>query len=86
MPAKANKSQEIKSRENDQIDKSLKLIAKSSFIIFISLALSKILAYLYRVVIARHFDPEVYGRFSIALMLSGLFMSYLSQKLTSVRK
>ncbi len=61
-----------KIRKNN-LDNSLKLIAKSSLFVFIGIVLSKILTYIYRVVIARYFGPEVYGLFSLATMiLTGL--------------
>lgn len=50
---------------------SLGLLAKSSVIVFIGIFLSKILSYVYRVIIARQFGPEAYGLFSLAVMLSG---------------
>ncbi|MEK6844006.1 MAG: flippase [Nanoarchaeota archaeon] len=54
-----------------EFNSSLKLIAKSSFIVFIGLFFSKILSYIYRIIIAREFGPEAYGLFSLAIMLSG---------------
>lgn len=62
--------------EQKKIDSNLKLIVKSSFIIFIGLFLSKIFTYLYRIIIARNFGPEVYGLFSIAIMILGWFVLF----------
>jgi len=59
--------------ENESFDRSLRLIAKSGFIVFTGLFVSKIIAYIYRIIIARHFGPEIYGMFSIGLMLIGWF-------------
>ncbi len=59
--------------QNSELQKSLKLIAKSSIIVFIGIFLSKIFAYLYRIVIARHFGPEGYGLFSLAIVIVGWF-------------
>lgn len=59
---------------NSTFEKSLKLIAKSSVIVFIGVILSKIFTYLYRIIIARQFGPEVYGLFSLAIMLSSWFI------------
>ncbi|HIG52312.1 TPA: hypothetical protein EYQ19_02790, partial [Candidatus Pacearchaeota archaeon] len=56
-------------------DNSLKLIAKSSLIIFIGIFLSKIFTYAYRIIIARQLGPEAYGLFSLAIMLAGLFIA-----------
>lgn len=53
----------------NKIDKSLKLIAKSSLFIFVIVIFSKILTYLYRIIIARFFGPEVYGLFSLAIII-----------------
>jgi O-antigen/teichoic acid export membrane protein len=57
------------------LDSSLKLIVKTSFIVFIGLFLSKILGYAYRIIIARYFGPEVYGLFSLAITIGGLCTS-----------
>jgi O-antigen/teichoic acid export membrane protein len=48
---------------------SLKRIVKTSLIVLIGILLSKILAYVYRVIIARNFGPGIYGTFSLAIML-----------------
>ncbi len=63
-------------KNNERLDHSLKLIAKSSIIVFIGVFLSKILSYIYRIIIAREFGPEVYGIFSLAMMVSGIFMLF----------
>lgn len=57
-------------------DKSLKLIAKSSIIVFFGVVFSKVMSYVYRVVIARQFGPDTYGIFSLAVMLSGWFIIF----------
>ena len=54
-------------------DSSLKLIAKSSIIVLVGIVFSKLLTYIYRIVIAREFGAEVYGLFSLSLMLLGWF-------------
>jgi len=59
-----------------QVDNSLKLIAKTSFIVFIGVVLSKVLAYVYRIIIARQFGPEMYGVFSLAIMIGGWFAAF----------
>jgi O-antigen/teichoic acid export membrane protein len=61
---------------SDNLDDSLKLIAKSSVVIFIGLFLSKLFMYLYRVVIARHFGPEVYGLYSLAVIIVSWFVIF----------
>lgn len=57
------------------LKKSLSLLVKTSVIVFIGMLLSKILGYVYRIIIARYFGPEVYGLFSLALMVSGWFIA-----------
>jgi O-antigen/teichoic acid export membrane protein len=57
--------------KENSFDRSLKLIAKSSFIVLISIFISKIFTYAYRVIIARQFGPETYGLFSLALIFAG---------------
>lgn len=64
--------------EQKEIDKDLKLLVKSSMVVFIGIFLSKLLAYAYRIIIARHFGPEVYGLFSLALIVLGLFVAFSS--------
>lgn len=62
-------------KENN-LDYSLKLIAKSSLIIFVGLFFSKLFMYLYRAIIARYFGPEVYGLYSLAVMIVGWFVLF----------
>jgi len=61
----------------DRIEKhlgeSLKILARSSIIVLITLFLSKVINYAYRVVIARFYGPEVYGLVSLALVFFSLF-------------
>ncbi|VVB78742.1 putative flippase AglR [uncultured archaeon] len=52
-----------------ELDKSLLLIFQSSIFISIGIIFSKIFAYFYRVIIARYFGPEVYGVFSLSIMI-----------------
>lgn len=64
--------------KNSSVDKSLKLLAKTSIIVFIGLIISKIFLYLYRITIARYLGPEVYGLFSLTFMISQWFMAVFS--------
>ncbi len=59
--------------EEETVNRGLKLIAKSSVVVFIGMVLSKIFVYLYRIIIARNFGPEVYGLFALSIMLLGWF-------------
>lgn len=61
-----------------EIDTGLKLLAKSSIIVFVGLFLSKVLTYVYRIIIARHFGPEIYGVLSLAIMVIGWFIAIFS--------
>jgi len=65
----------MKSKEEKNFNSSLTFLAKSSVIVLLGMIISKIISYFYRIVIARNFGPEVYGFFSIGLMVSGLFIA-----------
>ena len=68
----------MRNQENKKLDHSLKLIVRSSFIVFIGIFISKILIYFYRIIIARQFGPEVYGLFSLSIMIVGWFIAIFS--------
>lgn len=55
------------------LNQGLKLIAKSSAIIFIGLLFSKLSLYAYRILISRTYGAEIYGVFSLSVMLIGWF-------------
>lgn len=63
-------------KKQKEFDKSLKLIAKSSFVLFLGLLLSKFFTYFYRIIIAREFGPEQYGLFSLAIMIASWFFLF----------
>jgi len=65
-------------QNKESLEYSLKLIAKSSFIVLIGVFLSKIFTYLYKVIIARTFGQEIYGLFSLTLMIFGFFLAFFS--------
>lgn len=65
-------------QEESKLNESLKLIVKSSILVFILLIVSKILSYVYRIVVARYFGPEVYGLFSLSIMILGWFVAFSS--------
>lgn len=67
-----------KESKEENLNKNLKLIAKSSMIVFIGLFLSKILTYVYRIIIARYFGVETYGLFSLAVSISSLFTAVVT--------
>lgn len=62
--------------KENQLDNFLKVIVNSSFLVLIGLILSKIISYIYRIIIARYFGPEVYGVFSLAVIISGWFITF----------
>lgn len=64
-------------KKEKELDTALRFIVKTSVIVFITLILSKIFSYLYKIVIARNFGVEVYGLFSLALVIIG-FLTTLS--------
>jgi O-antigen/teichoic acid export membrane protein len=66
----------MKKEEQKEFNKSLKLIASSSVIIFITMLLAKVFSYVYRIIIARNFGPNIYGIFSLALMITGWFITF----------
>ena len=75
----AEKIQKIMQKEeNLNLDYSLKILAKSSFVVFIGIIISKIATYLYKIITARTFGAEVYGLFSLAIMISTLFATFFS--------
>lgn len=63
----------MKKNKANAFQSSLKLIAKTSFIVLIGVLLSKILSYGYRIIIARYFGPEVYGLLSLAIIIASTF-------------
>ncbi len=69
-------------KQDKRVKENLRLIAKSSIIVFFGILLSKILTYLYRIIVARHFGPEVYGIFALAVMISGWFIALSTAGLT----
>lgn len=64
--------------EQSEIDRNLGILAKSSMIVFVGIFLSKLFTYLYRIIIARYYGPEVYGLFSLAIMVVGFFIAFAS--------
>jgi len=67
-----------KKTNNLKLEKSLKLLAKSSIFVFVGIFLSKVFTYIYRIIIARHFGAESYGLFSLAVIVLGLFVTVAS--------
>ncbi len=70
-------------KERKELDDSLKKIVKTSTWVFLGIFLSKVLTYVYRMIIARKFGAEAFGLFSLALVASGWFGSIASFGLDS---
>ena len=68
----------MKSSEKTKVNNSLRLIAKTSIIVFIGMVLSKIFTYTYRIIVARAFGPEIYGLFILATIIIGWFVAFSS--------
>ena len=68
----------MEKKKTNELDKDLKLIAKSSIIVFAGLFLSKLFFYIYRLIVARFFGPEIYGLFSLALIILLWFVAFFS--------
>lgn len=62
-------------KENQETSFYLKLLVKSSLFIFIASIISKLASYGYKVLIARSFGAEVYGLFSLALIIISIASS-----------
>ena len=60
---------------DDETGNSLKLIAGSSLIVLIAIISSKLISYVYKILVARVFGPEAYGLFSLGLIILGVFMA-----------
>jgi O-antigen/teichoic acid export membrane protein len=65
-------------KRDDNLSHILKVFARGSFVVFIGIFISKLVSYLYKVLVARNFGLEIYGVFSLALMVSGFFVSFFS--------
>ncbi len=63
-------------KKEPNLDKSLKILAKSSVIVFVIIIFSKILTYAYKIIIARHYGPEVYGLLALSLTILGWFVLF----------
>lgn len=73
----------IKEENEEQLQGNLKRIAKTSAIVFFGIIIAKALSYVYRIVAARNFGPEGYGLFSLAMIVSSVFITIASFGLAS---
>ena len=51
----------------------LELMFETSLFVLIGILLSKIFSYLYKIIIARYFGADIYGLYSLSLVIVGLF-------------
>lgn len=58
-----------KDKVSQETDYYFKLLLKSSAFVFIAVIISKLASYGYKIIIARYFGPEVYGLFTLALVI-----------------
>ena len=66
----------MENKKDQELDNGLKLLVKSSLFVLIALILAKIFGYLYRIIIARYFGPEIYGLFSLSIVIMGWFVTF----------
>lgn len=64
-----------KESEKNEFRHYLKFVLSSSTIVLAGMFLAKILNYAYKIIIAKEFGPEVFGLFSLALMVTGWFIA-----------
>ncbi|HVY01485.1 MAG TPA: flippase, partial [Candidatus Nanoarchaeia archaeon] len=64
--------------EKKEVHANLRILASSAYFVLFSIILSKILGYVYRLVVARQFGAEAYGLFSLAIMVVGISVSLAS--------
>tara|TARA_Y100000310_G_scaffold206149_1_gene206504 strand:+ start:1234 stop:2832 length:1599 start_codon:yes stop_codon:yes gene_type:complete len=64
-------------KNKKEIDESLSFLAKSAVIVLIGLILSKIFSYIYRIMIARIYGPDIYGIFFLAFSIVGLLIYFV---------
>lgn len=68
----------MKKLAQKKLDDSLKLVVKTSFIGLFGMLIAKISAFIYRTLIAKSFGPEIYGVFSLSLIIVAWFVSFSS--------
>lgn len=68
----------MKKIKSERVDNSLKLIVKSSFVVFAFIILSKILTFVYRILVARYYGAETYGIITLTLVVVGIVVTLAS--------
>ena len=64
--------------DDAEVGSSLRLLAKTSMIVLLFVIISKLLAYLYKIILARGYGPSEFGLFSLALIVTSIFVSIAS--------
>ncbi len=64
--------------EEKKFDNILELIFKTSIFVFIGVLISKIFSYSYKIIIARYFGADIYGLYSLSIVIIGLLASVSS--------
>lgn len=67
-----------KGNHEENVNNGLKTLAESSVFVFVGLFFSKLFFYFYRLIVARYFGPEIYGLFSLALIIFLFLISFAS--------
>lgn len=62
-------------KEDKELDYYLKLLVKSSAFVFVAVIISKLASYGYKIAIAKYFGSEIYGLFSLAIIVIGIITS-----------
>lgn len=63
----------VEDQKEKKFNSTLKLIFGTSLFILIGVIISKIFSYLYKIIIARYFGADIYGLYSLSLVIIGLF-------------
>ncbi len=59
-------------KSQEETSRNLRLIVNSSYVVLIGVILSKIISYFYKIIVARGFGPEIFGLFSLGLIIVGI--------------
>lgn len=62
-------------KKTSELDYYLKVLVKSSFFVFLAVIISKLASYGYKIVIAKSFGPDVYGIFSLVVIVISIIAS-----------
>ena len=60
----------LEKEKSEEINHGLRLLANSALIVLITFIVAKVFGYLYRIIIARYFGPEVYGLYTLSIIVA----------------